>query len=185
MVGDFLSGKLVIERGAARDYDELARFHYVAGRPGTWAGVWVAKYKEEGGRIKDEKDPAAVSSLLVDRVVAIAVLSWPSLGSIAREKVLNVRQFGDRKQRAKWLNAHVRTISRVVVHPQFRGVGLASELVRRILHECPTRYVETIAAMGKVHPFFEHAGMTRIEHDGVKAYFIYDRDTHGCSKNAT
>jgi ABC-type ATPase with predicted acetyltransferase domain len=79
------------------------------------------------------------------------------------------------KQRCQWINKNLRTISRVVVHPQFRGVGLGSELVRRILQECPTRYVETIAAMGKVHPFFEKAGMTRVQHEGEKAYFLYDR----------
>jgi ABC-type ATPase with predicted acetyltransferase domain len=113
-------------------------------------------------------------SLSSSRVVAIAVLSWSPLGCTARNSLLNLQRF-PMQQRAKWINQNLRTISRVVVHPQFRGVGLGSELVRRILQECPTRYVETIAAMGKVHPFFEKAGMRRIQHQGEKAYFIYDR----------
>jgi GNAT superfamily N-acetyltransferase len=65
----------------------------------------------------------------------------------------------------------------VIVHPQFRGLGIASQLVRRICDECPTRYVEAIAAMGEVHPFFERAGMRKIEGDANgRAYFIFDRD---------
>jgi GNAT superfamily N-acetyltransferase len=184
MTGDFLPGTLSIERGTPKDYESLSRFHYIAGRPGTWAGVWVARYDEErdkgqGGKGQGEElnvssfslQPSAFSS----RVVAIAVLSWSPLGCTARTTALNLGCF-DKKERASWLNKNVRTISRVVVHPQFRGVGLGSQLVRKILEEAPTRYVETIAAMGKVHPFFEKAGMQRIAHEGEKAYFIFDRE---------
>jgi GNAT superfamily N-acetyltransferase len=191
MLGDFLPGKLVIERGTAKDYESLSRFHYIAGRPGTWAEVWVVRYKDEGGRMpstglrpgKDEtksNNPDSFSSFSLhpssfnSRIVAIAVLSWSPLGCTARDTVLNLRRF-ERRERAKWINENMRTISRVVVHPQFRGVGLGSQLVRKILEEAPTRYIETIAAMGKVHPFFEKAGMRRIQHDGEKAYFIFDR----------
>jgi N-acetylglutamate synthase-like GNAT family acetyltransferase len=76
------------------------------------------------------------------------------------------------------VNRHVRTISRVIVHPQFRALGIASQLVRRILQDCPTRYVEAVAAMGAVHPFFERAGMTRVEPATAAepAYFLFDRE---------
>jgi GNAT superfamily N-acetyltransferase len=186
MTGDFLPGKLSIERGTAKDYESLSRFHYIAGRPGTWAGVWVARYQDDLRTALSPGTPACSEhsrteegrggglAIPTNRVVAIAVLSWSPLGCTARDTVLNLRRF-EMKERAKWLNKNVRTISRVVVHPQFRGVGLGSHLVRQILEEAPTRYVETIAAMGKVHPFFEKAGMRRIQHDGEKAYFIFDR----------
>jgi predicted N-acetyltransferase YhbS len=77
----------------------------------------------------------------------------------------------------------VRTIARVIVHPQFRGLGVAARLVRRICNECPTRYVEAFAAMGDVHPFFEHAGMTRVPptRAGEAAYFIFDRGDGGAA----
>lgn len=182
MVGEFLSGKLWIERGRPADYQELSRFHYVAGKPGTWAGVWVAKYRNGepvNGRNGDKflalsPDRPVALSIDSSRVVAIAVLSWPPLGCSARQSVLHLDRMEMRK-RIKWLNQNVRTISRVVVHPQFRGVGLASELVRTVLRESDTQYIETIAAMGKVHPFFEKAGMRRIEHEGGKPYFLWDR----------
>ena len=81
-------------------------------------------------------------------------------------------------EKLRWINAHVRTISRVIVHPQFRSLGIASQLVRRVLLDCPTRYVEAVAAMGAVHPFFARAGMTMVEpvHEAEPAYFIFDRE---------
>ena len=59
------------------------------------------------------------------------------------------------------LNREVKTIARVVVDPQFRGIGLAVRLVAETIGEVNALYVESLAAMGKVNPFFEKAGMTR------------------------
>jgi GNAT superfamily N-acetyltransferase len=57
----------------------------------------------------------------------------------------------------------VRTIARVVVVPRFRGIGLGVQLVRHALAHAQTRYVEALAVMGRVQPFFEKAGMQRFE----------------------
>ena len=57
----------------------------------------------------------------------------------------------------------MRTISRVIVDPRCRGVGLAVRLVRHALEDATTPYTEAIAAMGRVHPFFEKAGMVRFD----------------------
>lgn len=115
------------------------------------------------------------------RVVAVGVLSFPGFRSLPRERALNLRGLSHR-ERLHFTNAHLRTISRVVVHPQFRGLGLASELVRKLLEICPTRYVEASAVMARVHPFFAAAGMRRVESDDSKcnnhakpAYFIFDK----------
>src|SRR5687768_15686791 len=40
---DFLPGRLVLGRGTGHDYRALAAFHYAAGAPATWAGVWVVR----------------------------------------------------------------------------------------------------------------------------------------------
>ena len=158
---------LRIERGCPRDYGELARFHYCAGRPATWAGVWVARWR--GGRACGHSSPPA------GRVVAVGVLSWPCVCMKGREVEFGLGgwTYGER---LRWANAHVRTISRVVVHPQFRGVGLASELVRRIIAECPTRYVEALAVMGRGHPFFEKAGMRRVDAGEGAVYYVTRRE---------
>src|SRR5512133_2560940 len=104
----FLGG-IVIERGSAQDYNALARFHYRAGRPATWAGVWRAVF--------------------AGRVVAVGVLSWPTLACAARERHFGMQRWSAQARRA-FVNAHLRTISRVIVHPQFRGIGLAGGMVR-------------------------------------------------------
>jgi len=50
-------------------------------------------------------------------------------------------------------------ISRVVVHPIYRGCGLAVRLVRHALRTARTSRIEALAVMGAIHPFFELAGM--------------------------
>ena len=66
------------------------------------------------------------------------------------------------RERIDWLNANVRCISRVVVEPRYRGIGLGVRLVRETLPLAGVPVVEAIAAMGEVNPFFERAGMIRI-----------------------
>ncbi len=64
-------------------------------------------------------------------------------------------------ERIGWLNANVRCISRVVVEPRYRGIGLAVRLVRETLPLAGVPVIEALAAMGSVNPFFEKAGMMR------------------------
>lgn len=54
-----------------------------------------------------------------------------------------------------------RTVSRVIVDPRYRGLGLATALVRRALRSAGASRVEAPAAMGRWCPFFERAGMRR------------------------
>src|SRR5437868_15507557 len=94
---DFLPGKLWIERGCAKDYMELARFHYCGGRPATWAGVWAGRFK--GSRVESS------------RVVAVGVLSWPTLRLGVRERHFGLGGMSERARR-EFVNGNVRTISR-------------------------------------------------------------------------
>jgi len=75
----------------------------------------------------------------------------------------------------RFINRHVRTISRVIVHPQFRSLGLSSLLVRCLCKHCDTRYIEALAMMGRAIPFFERAGMKRYEPRAGDApiYYLY------------
>lgn len=151
-VGDVFRRRWWIETGTVKDYRALARFHYVAGDPATWAGVWRCVYADcrlpiGDLRLKEERPV---------RVVGVAVLSFPTISSRARRGVMPLPRA--RERYIEFLNRHVRTISRVIVHPQFRGVGIASALVARVCSECTTRYVEAFARMGEVHPLFERGG---------------------------
>ena len=99
----------------------------------------------------------------------------PTLALHVRDEVLGLRGMNER-ERIGFVNAHVRTISRVVVHPQFRAVGLAVAVVRCLIEHCDTRYVEALAVMGRAHPFFEKAGMRRVDQGaGRPVYYWWER----------
>ncbi len=203
---DFLPGRFALSRGRPSDYFALEHFHYLPKRPATYANVWVVRYDEARDAQTAMPPQAAALSVALrfgnldarespwrsasrhganpdaPRVVAVGVLSFPCFRSTPRERLLNLRGLSHR-DRTRFCNAHVRTVSRVVVHPQFRGLGLASELVRKLIDICPTRYVEASAVMAHVHPFFAAAGMRRVEdehgkHDDTTrpAYFIFDKE---------
>ena len=61
---------------------------------------------------------------------------------------------------AALINQELRIISRVVVAPNWRGLGLASRLVAETMPQIGTPYIEALAAMGEMHPLFVRAGMT-------------------------
>jgi len=60
------------------------------------------------------------------------------------------------------LNRQLWLLSRVVLHPTYRGAGIAAAFVRKACESCPIPWIETLSAMGQVNPFFERAGMTRV-----------------------
>jgi GNAT superfamily N-acetyltransferase len=167
---DFLPGRLVLGRGTPGDYRELEQFHYVRRRPATWADVWTIRYFENRNANRNERDRSS------SRIVAIGVLSYPAPHCRARDRRLSLLELSP-SQKLVWINQHLRTISRVVVHPQFRSLGLSTVLVRWLCDNCPTRYVDALAMMGRAHPLFERAGMTRIEpqEEDAPIYFILDR----------
>jgi len=135
---------LSIEVGSVADYAALERFHYRSGKPRGVLRVFAARC---GG---------GLAGVIVETV--------PPLNCAAREVVLRGRYAGmDRRGRAFALNEEVRTIARVIVHPLFRGMGVGRMLVRHVLTHAETEFVEAFAAMGRVHPLFERAGMRRVD----------------------
>jgi N-acetylglutamate synthase-like GNAT family acetyltransferase len=60
------------------------------------------------------------------------------------------------------LNQQLWLLSRVVMHPTYRGAGIAAAFVRRACQICPVPWIETLTAMGRVNPFFERAGFVRV-----------------------
>ena len=63
----------------------------------------------------------------------------------------------------KALNAQLVTLSRVVLHPTYRGCGLAAPFVSKACDHCPFPWVEALAELGKSHPFLERAGFARVD----------------------
>lgn len=152
---DRLEESLRFERGGIRDYLALSDHHYKAAPPATVSRVFTFRHQCRGvvGRYLGRTSQTPV--------VAVLTESYPILSCRLRDWALDGRYRGvvDLKQRAMVLNAEIRCISRVVVHPQWRGLGLAVRLVRAVLADPETVFTEALAAMGHAHPFFERAGM--------------------------
>lgn len=154
---------VVIREGSIKDYERLAQYHYRGGRPGTVRRVWVAETGEGpvgGGSENPGLPPWAVAG--ARGLVGVVVVSMPVLRCRLRDEVTGGRyaRIRDVRERAQVINAEVRCISRVVVDPRWRGLGIAVRLVKNALASAETVYTEAVAAMGAVHPFFEKAGMT-------------------------
>jgi ABC-type ATPase with predicted acetyltransferase domain len=60
------------------------------------------------------------------------------------------------------MNRNIWLLQRVVLHPSYRGAGMASAFIRRACELCPVPFVETLSAMARVNPVFEKAGFTRV-----------------------
>ncbi|MCC7193337.1 MAG: hypothetical protein IT444_11200 [Phycisphaeraceae bacterium] len=145
---------LELRAGTRRDYRVLAKHHYRAGEPATITRVLVlAEPARAGSRWRRGGDSTPAAVLLE---------SLPSLACRLRDQATCDRYAAirDPVTRASLLNAEIRCISRVVVDPRWRGLGLAVRLVRAALRTATTPYTEALAAMGRVNPFFERAGMT-------------------------
>ena len=65
------------------------------------------------------------------------------------------------------ISSDTRRISRVVVHPTFRGVGIAQMLIKYCINSTDSK-IDTLAAMAKYNPVFEKSGMRRVEDIKVK-----------------
>ncbi|MDC0308391.1 MAG: GNAT family N-acetyltransferase [Planctomycetaceae bacterium] len=62
----------------------------------------------------------------------------------------------------KALDRQLFMLSRVVIHPAYRGAGIASSFVQRSCQLAPRPWIEAQAQMGWINPFFEKAGFTRV-----------------------
>lgn len=87
------------------------------------------------------------------------------------------------------INSQLAMLSRVVIHPTFRGAGIAHEFVRRSCELCPYAWIETLTQMGHINPFFERAGFVRVgtsrptTHSRQGHSKLYVRRKHGQKKS--
>ncbi|MGB0768002.1 MAG: GNAT family N-acetyltransferase [Phycisphaeraceae bacterium] len=140
------------------DYHALKPHHYRSGDPATMTRVFAIR----------DSEPSPSDRYLnragLARPIAVLVESLPSLSCRLRDEALDHRYGHLRpKPRSALLTEEIRCISRVIVDPRYRGLGLAVQLVRHALATATTRYTEALAVMGRVSPFFERAGMIAYE----------------------
>ncbi len=138
-----------VEQGSMDDYRRVSHLHYRTGAPASV--VRVLRCVREVPR---HIDPAG------ELLAGVLCVSMPTLNGAWRDRAwAGFFSTGDKRRDARRLNTHLRTISRVIVDPRSRGMGVATALVRSYLRNPLTRGTEARAAMGCVCPFFERAGM--------------------------
>lgn len=123
-----------IENGTIANYKALSIFHYRSSHLPPPRKIFTLKRKDE--------------------LCGVIVYSYPPLTMFGRSKVW--------KGNPKQLQKEISTITRVIIHPKYRTIGLGAKIVRETLPLAGTQYVETLAVMAKYNPFFEKAGMHKI-----------------------
>jgi len=140
-----------IEKASLEDYSKLSRFHYRS----------KGHEESEGLRARDY-----FKLLFNGELVGVIVYSRSYLNLKPRNMVFGKRYIftpGD-LHRANLINEEIARISRVVVHPKFRGIGLGAYLVKETLPKVDVKVVEVLAVMAKYNPFFEKAGMAKVSY---------------------
>jgi GNAT superfamily N-acetyltransferase len=93
--------------------------------------------------------------------IGICVFATPAASLKLRHHFFGLKPVRDPLY-LKHLNGQLWCLARVVIHPSYRGAGLAVWFVRESCKTCPVPWIETLSAMGQLHPFFEKAGFLRV-----------------------
>ncbi len=146
MLSCTLCKKVQIVPGTYDDYKQLAQYHYRDNGPGQFTTIYALKPTERSGLRK--------------QTIGVIVYSTVCLGQDLRNIATGNFFIGfDRNTQLSLLNKNVRRISRVIIEPRFRCLGLAARLVRETMPLMNFPIIEAAAVMGAINPFFEKAGM--------------------------
>lgn len=180
---------LEIVPGTRADYESLSHYHYREPNMGPYAAIFALKgkfrtatqpyfdkatIKKGAGLFKDIQQGLDMTQVQQNRAgqtvsagyltVGVIVYSMPTAGAQMRNIATGGIFAGlDRSTQLKLINKNIRTISRVIIEPRFRLLGLAVRLVRETMPIMDVPFVEALAVMGRANPFFEKAGLTRYD----------------------
>jgi ABC-type ATPase with predicted acetyltransferase domain len=132
-----------VEIGNKTDYESLKRFHYRQAELGAVKRIYKCVYQ--------------------NNVIGVIVICYPHLALKGRNVVFGERFSKMSKESCTELNQIMECISRIIIHPKYRGIGLAQFMLKEYFKLSQCEYVETIAVMANYNPFFEKAGMTRVD----------------------
>ena len=135
------AGEMRIEEGSRTDWPRFAMWHYRSHQLSFVKRVVVLKH--------------------VDEPVGICVFTTPAASLTLRSRYFGLTNPRSRVALAA-MNEQLWLLARVVLHPTYRGAGIAAGFVREACRSCPVPWVETLTAMGHANPFFERAGFTRV-----------------------
>ena len=127
---------VTVQEASKEDYMRLAYLHYRGHRV-------VAPHMFFSMRLGDD-------------LIGVIAYTYPAPTAAGRVKAVGYRPY------LKELNEEWTLISRVIVHPKYRTIGLGARLVRDTLRLTGRRHVELTAVMAQYNPFAERAGMKKI-----------------------
>jgi ABC-type transport system involved in cytochrome c biogenesis ATPase subunit len=139
-----LTHQMTIAQGTKKDYKALSQFHYRTSRLPPPRKIFTLKRKDE--------------------LCGVIVYSYPSPMTFGRSKVW--------KGTFQQLQNEISIVSRVVIHPKYRSIGLGAKLIAETLNQTGTPQVEAVAVMAKYNPFFEKAGMQKIAESKPNAHVL-------------
>jgi len=127
---------VTVREGSRDDYERLSHLHY-----------------------RDSGLPVPRKIYAMERegeLLGVIVYSYPPIRASGRKEAVGYSpEIGE-------LNESWAIISRVIVHPKYRTIGLGSRLIRESLALHGSEHVELIAVMARYNPFAEKAGMRLI-----------------------
>lgn len=137
---------ITFQPGTMASWPRFAPLHYAAGPPFAVRQVYTAIDRERSAE------------------VGICILTAPPLMSQARNRALpgEYKIPGDITAPSR-LNAEVMLLARIVVLPEYRGIGLGRALVNHATETCGAKYIECSAAMAEQHPFLARSGFVEFE----------------------
>jgi ABC-type lipoprotein export system ATPase subunit/GNAT superfamily N-acetyltransferase len=136
------AAQLWLSDGTVRDWPYFARWHYRSHHLGCVRKVTLLWHGE--------------------RPIGICVFSAPAASLHWRNRWFGLHQPRSRLT-LQALNAQLWLLQRIVLHPDYRGAGIAAAFVRRACQLCPVNWIETLSALGHAAgAFFEKAGFVRV-----------------------
>ncbi len=142
-----LLDQIYIEHGTKDDWEEFHALHYKAESLGIWPRIY---------RIGLNEEP-----------IGCIVFTVPRMTLSGRNMIL--KHMGQNKEgldttlmnkyRAKWLNAHTATLSRIVLDTTYRGVGIAYRAMNIAMRMTGYDMIEFQSSMSRVNPFAQKAGV--------------------------
>jgi hypothetical protein len=150
---------LTVVTGDLDDYKQLALYHYRDRQPVAVKAVFCLK-------------PRKTLATSTGRAVGVIVYVMPN-PRVEMRAVATGETFAglDRQTELALLNRNIRCIARVVIEPRFRGIGLASRLVRETMPRMNVPIIEALGVMPRVNPFLERGGMKAYE-PGVAVHHV-------------
>jgi ABC-type lipoprotein export system ATPase subunit/GNAT superfamily N-acetyltransferase len=128
--------EMKIVEGSLEDYEKLSQFHYRSSYLVAPKKIFAIKRKDE-----------TVGVIVYARSPGICFGRSNYFG-----RALSINE----------VNSKLLIVSRIIIHPKYRTIGLGVKLLKETLPFAGSEFVEMIAVMSRYNPFAEKAGMKKV-----------------------